>query len=586
MTNGKIAGFIVMAGVLLLNSSLLFAAVKNPGTLVYAMTSEPESLDPDWEFDAISHEVTSQIYETLIAYEGWSVKKFVPRLASVVPSSSNGLISGDGLRYAFPIRGGVRFQNGAALTAKDVKYSLLRCMFTDRAAGPSFLLLEPILGVSSIANKNGTPNLDLYDEADRAVSVEAGALVIYLNRPYPALMSILAGYCPIVSKSWIVAHGGWDGTKKTIPQYYNPQRESATLFDHGDGTGPFRLVRWDRQNKEIILARNEQYWKTPASLKNVVFKAVDDFQTRKLMLSAGDADAITVDRTQIPQLSGMAGVSIVDNLPMLEVHDVFIMNFHVNPEANPFIGSGRLDGEGIPPNFFSDANVRRGMAYSFDNSSYIRDGYQGHAIPSRGPIPSNVFGYNPDQPLIPYDPVRAERYFKKAFGGEVWSKGFRFTLTYQLGFQDRLIACEILKKNIEALNPKFRIDIMGMEWPAWLSAHSSGRIPMTNARWLMDYPDADDAVRPFLWSQGYYAKIQGYSNPQADRDIAQAVYEQDRRRRKALYYDLQAIAYSDVPQIYTVESYYTQVTRSWVHHWSYNSITLYGYLYPVTKSDN
>ena len=576
---------VLMVALCLFAPGLLCAQpqIKNPGTFVYAIAGAPESLDPDWEFDGISHEITSQIYETLIAYQGWSVSQFVPRLASVVPSRSNGLISQDGLRYAFPIRKNVHFQDGGLMTAQDVKYSLMRCMLMDRSAGPSFLLLEPILGVPSAAAPDGRPQMNLYDQANNAIEVQFGSVVIYLNKPYPPLLSILANYCPVVSKAWVVAHGGWDGTKKTWAAHFNPPRESAPLFEQGDGTGPFSLVRWDRQNQEVVLARSDNYWRAPAKLQTIIFKTVSDFQTRKLMLAAGDADAIMVDRAQLPQIQGLPGVSITDNLPMLEVHDVFLMNFAVNPQANPFIGSGKLDGDGIPPDFFADTNIRHAMAYAFDYDSYMKDAYQNHAFRARGPIPSNLFGYNANQPVLPYDLTRAANRFKKAFGGQIWKKGFRFTLVYQQGYEDRQIEAEILKKNVESLNPRFKIDLMAMGWPQWLSALSDRRLPMTTARWLLDYPDPDDAVTPFLYSQGYYAKLQGYSNSRADDDILEARNTSSGDRRARLYADLQAIAYADVPQIYTVETYYAEALRSWVHDWHYNPIRIYGNLYPVNK---
>src|SRR5207249_4838288 len=102
-------------------------------------------------------------------------------------------------------------------------------------------------------------------------------------------------------------------------------------------------------------------------------------------------------------------------------------------------GSGKLDGDGIPSDFFADADLRRAMAYAFDYNAYIRDAYQGKAIRSRGPIPANLFGYNQNQPLLPFDLEKAADSFKKALGGAVWAKGFRFILTYQRGFDDRLI---------------------------------------------------------------------------------------------------------------------------------------------------
>ena len=35
------------------------------------------------------------------------------------------------------------------------------------------------------------------------------------------------------------------------------------------------------------------------------------------------------------------------------------------PTSN-YIGSGQLDGNGVPPDFFSDLHIRKAFAYSFD----------------------------------------------------------------------------------------------------------------------------------------------------------------------------------------------------------------------------
>ena len=150
-------------------------SLNNPDTFVYAITGDIDSLDPHWEYDAVSQEVQLQLYE--------------------------------GLRYAFPIRKDVRFHDGTPLSPEDVKYSLLRFMFTDRASGPSFLLLGPLLGVDSLEGVEGPKAAALFEEAQRAVTIEAGALVLKLRRPY--------------------------------------------------GTGAFMLERWEKENKQLSLVRNE-----------------------------------------------------------------------------------------------------------------------------------------------------------------------------------------------------------------------------------------------------------------------------------------------------------------------------------------
>ena len=293
--------------------------VRNPDSFTYAITGDIDSLDPHWAFDAISQEVSIQIYETLIFFSGGSVDAFEPMIASQVPDQRNGLLSPDGLRYAFPIRKNVKFHDGSILTPEDVKYSLMRFLLTDRSGGPSYVLLEPLLGVESTLASDGTLDRRLYAKADERIRVEGNAVVLQLEKPYPPLMSILAAFCPIVSKKWVVANGGWDGRAETWASHHNPPKNSE-LYDKANGTGPFMLERWDKDS-QVILTRFDGYWRAPAALKRVVFKTVNEPATRKLMLQAGDADAVMYERQFLPQVEGMPGVTVIDDLPLLEAHN-------------------------------------------------------------------------------------------------------------------------------------------------------------------------------------------------------------------------------------------------------------------------
>jgi peptide/nickel transport system substrate-binding protein len=559
------------------------AQVRNPETFVYAITGDVDSLDPHWQFDSVSQELAIHLYDALINFKGAAVDQFEPSLSTMVPSRENGLLSEDGLRYAFPIRKGVKFHDGSTLTPEDVKYSIMRAMLLDRSGGGSYLLLEPLLGVQTTLDEDGKPVADLWELAEDAIKIERGAVVIKLKKAYAPLLSVLATYSPVVSKQWMTAKGAWDGKRETWIQHRDIAREQSPLFLQANGTGPFMLERWDRENKQLLLSRFDPYWRGAAKLKRLVFKTVNDPAARKLMLQAGDADAVMAERQYLPQFSSIEQVTVIDDLSFLETHNFFAFNFKIDPTANPYVGSGRLDGDGIPGDFFTDPDVRRGFAYAFDYDAYIRDGYRGKGEVARGPIPKGVFGYNSRQVTMRHDPQKAEQHFRRAQGGAIWEKGFRFTLTYMEGRADRQLACVILKHEVEKLNPKFKIDIRGVQWSTWLSAFSQRKIPMSNTRWHMDYPDAHNAVFPLMHSQGYYAKLQGYSNPRVDRLIEQARVEQDLDKRRVLYRELQATAHTELPQIYTLDTYFFQVHRSWVKNWTFNPITLYGYLYPVSK---
>ncbi|KUK64310.1 MAG: ABC-type dipeptide transport system periplasmic component [Parcubacteria bacterium 34_609] len=183
------------------------AQVKDPERMVYATIGGPETMDPHWSYDTASGEIIFQVYDNLIAYDGESIEKFVPMLALQVPSEKNGLIKYGGIDYIFPIRYGVRFHNGALMTPEDIEYSFERGMIFDRAGGPCWMLLEPLLGVGSIeelaVKLAGVENygdmfkdeelLPEYKEAmikvytdyvDRAVEVQGNNVVFHLAQPY------------------------------------------------------------------------------------------------------------------------------------------------------------------------------------------------------------------------------------------------------------------------------------------------------------------------------------------------------------------------------------------------------------------
>lgn len=560
------------------------AQVKNPSTFVFAMVGDVDSLDPHWQYDFISHGVVANIYEPLIAYKGDSVTELEPRIASKLPSKGNRLISVDNTSYTFPIRQGVRFHDGTPLTPEDVKYSLMRYMLMDRSGGSAVLLLEPILGRHETRASDGSLIAAAFDEADQAIRVDGQNVVIRLKKPFAPFLHALASFCQIVSKEHTVKNGGWDGTKATWAKFNNIAKENSYLHDHPNGTGPFKFERWDQREKKIVLSRHEGYWRAPAKLETVIFKTVDEFNSRKLLLSAGDADAVFVERQFLPQVSQLAGVAVDDTTPLLEVHNAFVFNLQVKTQGNPYTGSGRLDGEGIPPDFFSDVNVRKGFAHAFDYDAYVRDGYRGRAERARGPILKDMLGYNPAQPLIPFDLAKAAEHLKKAHDGKVWENGFRFSLIYLQGRSDRLLAANILKKNIESLNPKFRVDIHGILWSTYLAAWIAGKLPMTNSRWALDYPDPHNCVFPYMHPEGHFARTTGYNNPKATALIDKAVLELDSKKRMKYYFDLQKIAYEDVPAIFTADTYYLRVRRAWVKNWDYNSIK-YVDLYPVYKEN-
>lgn len=555
---------------------------KNPDTFVELQIGDVTSLDPALAYDIYSYEVIwPNVYETLILYRGSSLDTFQPMLSTAVPSLANGLISPDGLTYRFPIRKGVRFHDGSVMTPQDVQYSVQRFMLQDQAGGPAWLLLSPLLGVDSTRDASGKIQVTYADVA-RAVRVEGDSVVFRLKKPFAPFLAIVAAWTSVMPRAWAARHGDWDGSAATWQKYNNPKTEDRYQFDHMNGTGPFMLERWDRQAKEVVLVRNDRYWRTPPALRRVVIRSVPEFTTRRLLLQQGDADLIVANLNQQSQLRGLPGTVMEDNLPQIAVQTLQF-NFRINPEANPDIGSGRLDGNGIPPDFYSDIHVRRGFAYAFDYAANLQGAYAGKGLRANGPIPQGLLGYDPTLPVYATDREKAVAEFKEAWGGRVWSTGFKFTIPYTAGNTARQVGAEIVRDTVSALNPKFQVEsrpVPASTLNQLLFAHKG---TMYFLGWFADYPDPHDFAQPFLSSNGYFPVRGGYRNPEADRLVEEAVSTTNPATRRALYRRLSLIAYSDLPYLFLVQpvTYYT--LRSWVHGWYYNPIFPGQYFYTLSK---
>lgn len=581
----KVVLALVIMGIILSWGAGFAAEVKNPDTLIVADIGTVDSLDPAWAYDTASGARIFNIYETLVSFKDGKTDEFIPVLATKVPSVENGLISPDGLTYTFPIRKGVKFHNGEILTPEDVEYSFERAMVQDRDGGPVWMLYEPLLGVHGSRDSEGNIVID-FEQIDKAVEVEGDNVVFHLKHPYPPFLAILANtWGSIVSKKFCVKHGDWPGTAETWKKYNNPEPGKETLHAIACGTGPFKLERWE-PGVETVVARFDDYWQGPAKLKRVIWKIVEEWTTRKLMFLAGDADIIYVPQPYIQELEGVEGIRVAKKLPSLTLSAAFF-NFNINPEGNADIGSGKLDGEGIPPDFFSDKDVRLGFAYSFDWETYLQDVFMGEALKPVGPIPEGIAYRNPEQETYYFDPEKAKEHFKKAWGGKVWEKGFKFTILYNTGNTMREIAARMFEENVEALNPKFKIEVRPVEWSTYLKELVNRRLTLFIIGWLADYADPHNFVHPFMHSQGDFSAFQSYHNPIVDELIERGIKTIDPEKRGQIYYQLQLIYYDDVPSVPLYQQLLRHYERDWVHGWYFNPIypngEIQGYLYPIYK---
>ncbi len=601
--NKQLLSIILAISLIMGVATMVTAQVPNPDRIVYALIGGPETMDPHWSYDTASGEVIFQIYDNLIAYDGESIEKFVPMLALQIPSADNGLIKYGGLDYIFPIRYGVRFHNGEILTPEDVEYSFERGMIFDRAGGPCWMLLEPLLGIISIeelaVELAGVENYaDMFNEdgellpeykeamikvytdyVDRAVEVQGNNIVFHLAQPYAPFLNILAhggGWSSIINKKWSIEQGAWDHQADTWWNYHDPQNEEDPLYSIANGTGPFKLVRWVPE-ETVMLERFDDHWRGPAKLKEVVYQYINEWTTRKLMLQRGDADICYVPVTNMNEAETMEGTELITGLPQLS-NVVTNMPWLLNAEGNANLGSGKLDGEGIPPDFFSDIHVRRGFSYLFPYDINIEKSMQGQAKRNPGPFPDPLYGYTEDpESYYEFDIAKATEEFKLAWGGELWEKGCKFNIFYNEGNDVRKNVCDMLSTYARMVNPKFELTSVGVQWSSYLKQFLAEQLPMYTIGWLADYPHPHNWAPTYLGSNGtysaYYGKIYvDWAKENIDPLIEKALKSVDPEEQKSIYEKLTRMAHEQAVALYLYQPIGIHVQRDWVKGWYYNPI--------------
>jgi len=537
----KLLFILGLSMVFVMGVTATYAQVKNPDTFVLADIGSVETLDPAKVYDNAGAAKLYTIYQNLIFFKDPYTDQFSPILATQVPSVENGGISADGKTYTFTIRKGVKFHEGGDMTPEDVVYSFKRAMISDPAGGPMWMMLEALTG--SDATRDGDNfTSGIFEKIDKAVEAKGDKVILHLPKAYPPLLGILTYTSAVViDKDWAIANGCWDGNIANAAKYNKPDEGKEPLRVIANGTGPYKLRLWET-SKQFVFERFDGYWGPKAKIKTAIVKYVPEHATRMLMLKAGDADRVHVGKTFLHEVEGMKGVKVT-KLPQLAVTGALFCQ-KIDPTGNPSIGSGKLDGEGIPPDFFSDINVRKAFMHAYDGDTFLKEVLNGLGSLPGTPLIKGL-AYKKDLPMYAFDLKKSEAYMKKAWDGKVWEKGFKMIITHNTGREEREAAALMLKENVESLNPKFRIEVRNVDWKDYMPAIRQFRYPIFIIGWGADYPDPHNFMYPYMSSNGTYGKYMGYSNPDVDKLLKAGIENVEPDKRAAAYDKLQNIWHDD-----------------------------------------
>ena len=549
-----------------------FSDSKSPNSKVYTEVSigDPKTLDPAVAYDSASGGVLSNTYETLVFYDRDQEDKLIPVLAEELPSVSNGGISQDGLTYTFKIRQGVTFHDGSEMDADDVVFSINRLLVM--GLGPSWMYAEL---------------LDDTDEdgdgiVDSITKINQNTVQFQLKEAAPRFLPIMAYTAgSIVSKDWVSSKGCGVPVSGI---------ECEAIEKEVMGTGPYTMNedyggRWI-PDQYVFMQYYPDYWRgwsdserqstgisAKGFIESVFIKKNLDPTSRLLELRSGNADYVYVEPNYVDEALTYDNIAYKSPLPAMAMTQISFTHDIAN-----------VDETGAAPSsdFFANEDIRKGFCYSFDYDSFINDVVDNRGQQPRGPIPEGMLGYNPNGPQYSYDLSMAEMHFREA---GVWDTGFSVDAYYNLGNEVRLGGLLLLENAIESLNPKFDIEIQGLEWPLFLDKLKTKEIPMFMLGWGADYSDPHNFAHPFLHgAEGYYPSTYlGFQYDDLDDLIMQAAAEQDPSTREQMYYEIAELEHEKALHLWAYQPTSYRIVKDWVNGWYHNMMhgTLY---YTLSKS--
>src|SRR5688572_28994341 len=341
--------------------ALAFVLAAEAKTLRIASQVDPGTMDPHAVASLYHNRVLSQVYEPLVDRD----EKFKagPRLAlSWAP-----LDGGRGWR--FKLRPNVKFHDGTPFTADDVVFTVKRAT-------------DPLS-----AYKATLPNVS------GAQKVDALTVDILTTQTTPVLPLALINL-RMMSKAWAEKH------KVERPQDFKAKEETHATRN-ANGTGPFRLVRWDTDVKAVLSA-SPDYWGKRGNVTEAQFLVVASAATRVAGLISGEIDIVVDPAVQdVVRLRGQNGIVVGETTGL----GAQFLGFH----------HARAEIPGMKANPFKDARVRQAIRAAIDIKALQDKVMRGTADVGRALYTSAVDGFDPRfKAPHAHDPARAKALLKEA----------------------------------------------------------------------------------------------------------------------------------------------------------------------------
>jgi peptide/nickel transport system substrate-binding protein len=465
-------------------------APKMGGTLVVALSDEPDPLDPTTARTLVGRAVFTSICEKL--YDVDAKLDIVPQLAESMPQ-----ISADGKTVTIKIKSGVKFADGTTMDAAAVKTSLDRDLTLPTSARKSDLASVESVSVS-----------------------DSSTVVLKLNEPFAPLVAQLADRAGMVmSPAALKSEGEKFGT-------------------HPVCVGPFKFQSRVAQDHIDVVKDSNYYDASHVYLDKVSYKIIADSTTRFNNLKSGDVQVLdAVAPTDVDALQSDSNLSLLTS-DSLGYQGITINIANANGVGKP---AAALPGK-LASKMSADPRVRQAFELSLDRDAINKVVFQGKYAPACGPISAaSPFSSDPAQACPKHDPAAAKALLQQAGVTTPFQISMIIANTPDGARLGQAIQAQVKEGG-------FDLKLVPTEFASSLDQTDQGDYQMFQVGWS-GRVDPDGNIANFVHSLGSQNN-NGYANPTVDSLLAKSQSSTEMGQRSDLFGQVITQLHKDVPIIY------------------------------------
>ena len=338
------------------------ASAKPEGKLTIALTDLGNETPSVWQEFAFGKSYMRFMFDALT---GTNDEGEVDKTTGAAMDWS---MSPDAINWTFKIRDNIKFHNGDALTAEDVKFSIGLMTSEDSVASYKTKV------TASIASQD-----DITVVSPTELSIKASKPSGFLNWD----LSDIQGVEGLIQ-----------------PKNYTETVGNEEFATSPVGSGPYKWVD-QRKGDFMELEALDDHWRDGAPIfKSLVFRIIPEESTRIAALKAGEVDVISVSRERAPQLQS-------DGLNIFSKNGASVLGlyFHEQWRDN---------------SVWKDINVRKAFNLAINRDEICEFIFAGECSPAAVyPWPDIAPGVDTSLTAYPYDPEEAKRLIEASdYNGE------------------------------------------------------------------------------------------------------------------------------------------------------------------------